>query len=69
MSLDLMVFIQVINSRYMFIYMTKASSNTVTYFDRFGVEHIPEDNKKIIKKLSAIKTSQHIFIEYKHTIQ
>ena len=34
-------------------------NNNVTYFDSFGVEHIPKE----------IKTLKQIFSEYKHIIQ
>ena len=44
---------------------TKAPSNTVTYFDDFGVEHIPKELKKIINN----ETSQQIPREQKHKIQ
>ena len=37
----------------------------VTYFDSFGVEHIPKE----IKKFIAIKNVITIFLEYKHTIR
>ena len=37
----------------------------VTYFDSFGVEHIPKE----IKKFIAIKDIMTIFREYKHTIR
>ena len=41
------------------------NDDNVTFFDSFGVEHIPKD----IKKLKAPKLLKQIFIEYKHTIQ
>ena len=37
----------------------------ITYFDSFGVEHIPKE----IKKFIAIKNIITIFLEYKHTIR
>ena len=40
------------------------NSNDVTYFDSFGVEHIPKEIK-ILK----IKTLKQIFSEYKQMIQ
>ena len=40
-------------------------NNDVTYFDSFGVEHIP----KKIKHLSVIKTLKQTFSEYKHIIK
>ena len=40
------------------------NNKTVTYFDSFGVEHIP---KKKIKKFFNNKNM--IFLEYKHMIQ
>ena len=39
--------------------------NNVTYFDSFGVEHIP---KEIITFINN-KNKQKIFPEYKHMIQ
>ena len=39
--------------------------NNVTYFDSFGVEHIP---KEIIAFINN-KNKQKIFPEYKHMIQ
>ena len=41
------------------------NDNNLTYFDSFGVEHIPKDITKFIGK----KILQEIFIEYKHMIQ
>ena len=43
-----------------------AVNNNITYFDSFGVEHIPKDK---LKNLSVDLRSQQIFIEYKHMIQ
>ena len=40
------------------------SNINMTYFDSFGVEHIPKE----IKKLLVIKTSQQTFLEYKDMI-
>ena len=37
----------------------------VTYFDSFGVEHIPKE----IKHLLIIKTLKQMFLEYKNMIQ
>ena len=42
------------------------NNNDVTYFDSFGIEHIP---KEINKNLSRIKTLRQTFFEYKQTIQ
>ena len=39
-------------------------NNDVTYFDFFGVEHIPKEIRIFISK----KTSKQIFLEYKHLI-
>ena len=39
-------------------------NNNVTNFDRFGVEHIPKEIKKIIDK-----STTGIFLEYKHMIK
>ena len=33
------------------------NNNDVTYFDSFGVEHIPEEIKKFIDRPSSIKTN------------
>ena len=41
------------------------NDNNVTYFDSFGVEHIPKE----IRKSLEIKILQRISIEYKHMIQ
>ena len=41
------------------------NNNDITYFDSFGVEHIPKE----LKHLSRIKTLKQTFSEYKHTIQ
>ena len=41
------------------------NDNDVTFFDSFGVEHIPKEIKTFIKNKS-IKTN---ILEYKHTIQ
>ena len=53
--------------------------NDVTYFDSFGVEHIPKEIKAFINRplffvlrfamLHKIKTEQQIFLEYKHMIR
>ena len=42
-----------------------ALNNNVSYFDSFGVEHIPKE----IKKLIGIKTYKQTFLEYKYIIQ
>ena len=42
------------------------NNNNVTYFDSFGVDHIP---KEIEKKLSMALPLKQIFIEYQHMIQ
>ena len=41
------------------------SNKTVTYFDSFGVEHIPKE----IKNLPITKTQSQTLLEYKHMIQ
>ena len=41
------------------------SNNDVTYFDSFGVEHIPKEIKTFISN----KNIKKIFSEYKHMIQ
>ena len=41
------------------------NDNNVTYFDSFGVKHIPKE----IRKSLEIKILQRISIEYKHMIQ
>ena len=41
------------------------NNNNVTYFDSFGVEHIPTE----IIKLSRIEILRQIFSGYKHMIQ
>ena len=38
--------------------------NEITYFDSFGVEHVPKS-----KNLLNIKTSKQTYLEYKQTIQ
>ena len=43
-----------------------ALSNNATYFDSFGVEHIPKEIKKIIGNKNIKKK---VFLEYKHMIQ
>ena len=40
-------------------------NNDVTYFDSFGVEHIPKE----IKAFAKIKTLKQTFLEYKRMIQ
>ena len=42
-----------------------AVNNNVTYFDSFGVEHIPKGIKELMKR-SKIVT---MFLRYKHVIQ
>ena len=37
-------------------------NNDVTYFDSFGVEHIP-------KEIKAFICDKNIFLEYKHMIR
>ena len=39
--------------------------NNVTYFDSFGVEHIPKEIRIFINN----KNIKHIFLEYNHIIQ
>ena len=41
------------------------NKNNVTYFDSFGVEHIPKE----IKAFTKNKTLKQKFLEYKHMIQ
>ena len=41
------------------------NNKIVTYFDSFGVEHIPKEITKFINR----KKKLQIFIEYKHMIQ
>ena len=41
------------------------NNNNITYFDSFGVEHIPKEIKHLLK----LKTYQQIFLEYKHMIR
>ena len=51
------------------------NNNNVTYFDFFGVEHIPKEIKPFINRRSLNSSASHnknikkIFLEYKHTIQ
>ena len=48
-------------------------NNDITYFDSFGVEHIPEEIKTFISRLlisaSHNKKIKNIFLEYKHVPQ
>ena len=39
-------------------------NNEITYFDSFGVEHVPKE-----KDLLNIKTSKQTYLQYKQTIQ
>ena len=39
-------------------------NNKVTYFDSFGVEHIPKEIKKFIERSTIV-----IFLEHKHMVQ
>ena len=41
------------------------NNNNVTYFDSFGVEHIPKEIKEFVKNKSITAN----FLEYKHTTQ
>ena len=41
------------------------NNNDVTYFNSFGVEHIPKEIKEFVNN----KTSKQIFFEYNQTIQ
>ena len=41
------------------------NNNNVTYFDSFGVEHIPKEIAKFMEIRNIIK----IFLGYKHMIQ
>ena len=41
------------------------NGENVTYFDSFGVEHIPKEIRKFIGK----EMPKQIFTEYKHIIQ
>ena len=43
--------------------------NEIVYFDSFGVEHIPEEIKKIIGEFPGNKDMKEIFLEYKQMIQ
>ena len=49
------------------------NNNNVTYFDSFGVEHIPQKLKDLsivlCPLLCKIKTLRQIFSEYKHIIR
>ena len=49
------------------------NNNNVTYFDSFGVEHIPKKIKVLLivlcPLLRKIKTLKQIFSEYKHMIR
>ena len=40
-------------------------NNEITYFDSFGVEHVPKE----LKNLLVIKTSKQTYLEYKQAIQ
>ena len=40
------------------------NAENVTYFDNFGLEHIPKEIRKFIGNKKKIRTT-----EYKHTIQ
>ena len=63
MNLSLMVFIQEINLdefkligiHWIGLYL---NGNNITYFDSFGIKHIPKETR----------ISSQIFIEYKHMI-
>ena len=49
-------------------------NNDVTYFDSFGVEHIPKEIKTFINRFLSSSfvlrfVKQQIFSEYKHMIQ
>ena len=41
------------------------NGDNVTYYDSFGVEHVPKETKEVIGKKNITK----IFIEYKQMIQ
>ena len=41
------------------------NNNDVTYFDSFGVEHIPKEIKAFVNN----KNIKQTFLEYKHRIQ
>ena len=41
-------------------------NNDVTYFDSFGIEHTPQENKAFIVNKNIKK---QIFLEYRHIIQ
>ena len=43
--------------------------NEIVYFNSFGVEHIPEEIKKITGEFPGNKDMKEIFFEYKQTIQ
>ena len=42
------------------------NNNNITYFDSFGVEHIPKEIKAFIDRYLSITTN--IFLEYKHSV-
>ena len=61
-----------IGTHWVALYVDRASpkdvnNNDVTFFDSFGVEHIPKEIKAFIDRSLSIK--QQIFLEYKHMIQ
>ena len=45
------------------------NAKNVTYFDSFGVEHIPKATKKFIGNKNGVTRYRVQYIEYKHTIQ
>ena len=45
------------------------NDKTVTYFDSFGVEHIPKRLKNLLKELLINLQLQQIFLEHKHMTQ
>ena len=42
------------------------NNNNITYFDSFGVEHIPKEIKAFIDRYLSITTN--IFLEYKQSV-
>ena len=42
------------------------NNSNITYFDSFGVEHIPKEIKTFIDRYLSITTN--IFLEYKHSV-
>ena len=53
-----------IETHWVSLYM-QSTNKIVTYFDSFGVEHIPKEIMEVIVRKKILQ----IFIEYKHVIQ